>query len=88
MQLKVPINPLIESRSYVKEINKDSAVMNVENVHFVSRSPESLRWPIAMAWRPLTSSQKLLGQYLPKLVCSTCRGRRPEIVNFMTPKEM
>ena len=34
--------------------------------------------------RPLTS-QKLLGQSLPNLVCSICRVRRQEIVNFMTP---
>ena len=48
-----------------------------------------------MDWRPsssavrrasLTSSlQKLLGQSLPNLVCSICRVRRQEIVNFMTP---
>ena len=33
--------------------------------------------------RPLTSSsQELLGQSLPNLVCSICRVRRQEIVNF------
>ena len=36
--------------------------------------------------RPLTfSSQELPGQSLPNLVCSICRVRRQEIVNFMTP---
>ena len=36
--------------------------------------------------RPLTSSsQELLSQSLPNLVCSICRLRRQEIVNFMTP---
>ena len=58
------------------------------------RSPESLKWPIAMGWHPsscvvhraLTSSpRKLLGQSLPNSVCSICRGSRPEIINFMTP---
>ena len=36
--------------------------------------------------RALTSSsQELLGQSEPNLVCSICRVRRQEIVNFMTP---
>ena len=36
--------------------------------------------------RALTSSsQELLGQSSPNLVCSICRVRRQEIVNFMTP---
>ena len=35
--------------------------------------------------RPLTSSQELLGQYLPNLVRSISRVRRKEIVNFMIP---
>ena len=35
---------------------------------------------------PLTfTSQELLGQSLPNLVCSICRVRRQEIVSFMTP---
>ena len=32
-----------------------------------------------------SSSQKLLGQSQPSLVCSNCRVRWQEIVNFMTP---
>ena len=58
----------------------------------------SLRWPIAMGWRPSTcdvrrpltfSYQKLLSQFWPNLVCSIFRVRRQEIVNFITlhPKE-
>ena len=36
---------------------------------------------------PLTSPpQKLLGQSLLNLVCGICRGRRPTIVNVMTPQ--
>ena len=36
--------------------------------------------------RPLTSSsQELLGQSWPNLLCSTFRVRKQEIVNFMTP---
>ena len=55
-----------------------------------------VRWPIAMAWRPsltvvrhplTTSSQELLGQSWPHLVslCSICRVRRQEIMNFIAP---
>ena len=49
-----------------------------------------------MGWRPsssivhcalTSSSQELLGQSLPNLVCSICRVRRQEIVNFMTPTQ-
>ena len=35
--------------------------------------------------RPLTSSsQELVGQSLPDLVCITCKGKRNKIENFMT----
>ena len=36
-------------------------------------------------WRLSTSSQELLGQSLPNWVCSICRVRRQEILNFITP---
>ena len=35
--------------------------------------------------RALTSTQELLGQSWPKLVCSICRKRRQEFINFMAP---
>ena len=41
---------------------------------------------VGVLLRALTSSsQELLGQSSPNLVCSICRVRRQEIVNFMTP---
>ena len=33
----------------------------------------------------ISSSQELLDQSLPNLVCSICRVRRQETVDFMTP---
>ena len=66
--------------------------------HFIPekifRPPESLRWPIARGWLPASSvvhyltssSQELLGQSLPNLVCSICRMKRQEIVNFTNPR--
>ena len=58
------------------------------------RSPETLRWSIAMGWRTswyvvfrviTSSSQELLHQSLPNLVFSICRVRRWDISNFLTP---
>ena len=60
---------------------------------FFFRSPGSLRLTIAMGWRlsssvvrrALTSSsQELLGQSLPHLVCRIYRVRKLETGNFMT----
>ena len=59
-------------------------------------SPESLRWPIAIDWRPssfvvrrlfTSSAQELLGKSWPNLVCSICRVTLQEIVIFMPPSE-
>ena len=42
--------------------------------------------PSSVICRALTSSsQELIDQSYPNLVCSICRGRRKEIFNFKTP---
>ena len=46
------------------------------------RSPECYGLASAVVRRPLTSSQELLGQPWPNLVCSICRARRQEMVNM------
>ena len=58
----------------------------------LSHSGDLLLWvgvrrrPSCVVRRALTfSSQELLGQSELILVCSICRVRRQEIVNFMTP---
>ena len=43
-----------------------------------------VRRAVCVVRRPLTSSEELLGQSLPNLVCGICRVRRQEILNFIT----
>ena len=65
-------------------------------VRKIFRSPECLRWPTAMGWRPLSclvccSSYVniffswITGPILTKVVCSICTVGRRDIVNFMIP---
>ena len=94
-----------EIKSLLHEENKTSwwiFICQIYKVWFTCWSSSifrSLMWPIAMSWRlsssvlrgPITySSQGLLGQSLPNLVCSCCtwRGWRYKVVNFMIPHLM
>ena len=60
--------------------------------NYLSHSGALLLWvhlhchSLSVVCRVLTSSsQELVDRSLPNLLCSVCRVRRQEIVNFMTP---
>ena len=63
---------------------ESAPVLYIFLLDHLSNSGDLLLWiGVILVRHPLTSSsQELLGQ---SLVCSICRVRRQEIVNFMTP---